>query len=128
MPQARFNHIALSVPPGSLAKHRADIERFYGGILGATVFDYGGVGNYLIISFDEGFPSQSLVLNEAQDYMQAPGFDHVGLEFETYEGLSQLARSSRKATTGLRSTSSRTARTTAMNSAPATSNIYCPCD
>jgi hypothetical protein len=90
MPQARFNHIALSLPPGSLAENRADFEKFYGGVLGANVFDYDGPGNYLIISFDEGFPSQSLVLNEAEDYMQAPGFDHVGLEFESYEQVDAI--------------------------------------
>lgn len=90
MPQARFNHIALSMPPGSLAENRADIEKFYTGVLGAKVFDYAGVGNYLIISFDEGFPSQSFVLNEAEDYMKAPGFDHIGLEFDTYEEVDQI--------------------------------------
>lgn len=90
MPQARFNHIALSVPPGSLAQNRADIEKFYGGVLGANVFDYEGVGGYLIISFDEGFPSQSLVLNEADDYLQVRGFDHIGLEFETYDQVDAI--------------------------------------
>ena len=90
MPQARFNHIALSMPPGSLAEYRADIEKFYGGVLGANVFDYEGVGGYMIVSFDEGFPSQSFVLDESEDYMQAPGFDHVGLEFETYEEVDEI--------------------------------------
>ena len=90
MPQARFNHIALSLPPGSLAEYRDGIEKFYGGVLGANVFDYDGAGNFLIISFDEGFPSQSFVLDESPDYMRAPGFDHVGLEYETYEEVDAI--------------------------------------
>lgn len=96
MPQPRFNHIALSMPPGSLAEHRADIEKFYGGVLGANVFNYEGAGNLLIVSFDEGFPSQSLVLNEAEDFMQAPGFDHIGLEYETYEEVDSIIAACRE--------------------------------
>lgn len=90
MPQVRFNHIALSMPPGSLGEHRADIEKFYGGVLGANIFDYEGVGNYLIISFDEDFPSQAIVLNEDENYMNAPGFDHIGLELQTYEEVDAI--------------------------------------
>lgn len=84
------------MPPGSLAEHRADIENFYGGVLGANVFNYEGAGNLLIVSFDEGFPSQSLVLNEAEDFMQAPGFDHIGLEYETYEEVDSIIAACRE--------------------------------
>jgi hypothetical protein len=90
MSQPRFNHIALSVPPGSLEQNRASIEKFYGGVLGAQVFNYEGVGSYLIISFDEDFPSQALVINEEEDFLQAPGFDHIGLEFETYDEVDKI--------------------------------------
>lgn len=81
----RFNHLALSVPPGELEGMRADLEKFYGGVLGAQLFDYdSGRLHYLIISFDEDFPSQSLVIGEDKNYMQSPGFDHIGLEYDTY--------------------------------------------
>ena len=87
----RFNHLALSVPPGELDGMRADLEKFYGGVLGAQLFDYtGGNLNYLIISFDEDFPSQSLVIGEDKKFMQSPGFDHIGLEYDTYEEVRDI--------------------------------------
>ena len=80
----RFNHIALTLPYGTLKANRADFENFYSGILGADVFGYGDSDSTLVISFDEGFPSQSIVLNEGADFMVAKGFDHIGLEYQTF--------------------------------------------
>ena len=87
----RFNHLALSVPPGELDGMRADLGKFYAGVLGAQLFDYTGGGlSYLIISFDEDFPIQSLVIGEDNNYMQSLGFDHIGLEYDTYEEVNDI--------------------------------------
>ena len=93
MPHARFNHIALTVPDGSLSTNREPIENFYGGILGAQVFEYGDSSQALIISFDEGFPSQSIVLNEGKHPMVARGEDHLGLEYSEFSEVDEIIRS-----------------------------------
>jgi hypothetical protein len=89
MPTMRFNHMELTLPPGSLdAQMRADIASFYGEVLGWATFDVPLLGQLTYyLSPDDG---QFILVAESDKPMQSPGFDHLGLLVETREEVDAL--------------------------------------
>ncbi|MFK7978138.1 MAG: hypothetical protein AB8C02_18540, partial [Halioglobus sp.] len=82
MPALRFNHMELTLPPGSLARDQADIQAFYLDVFGfdsleVPLFDNTG----LLLRSDEE-TSQFLLLMEQEVHLQSPGYDHLGFIFE----------------------------------------------
>jgi extradiol dioxygenase family protein len=76
----RFNHMELTFAPGTLRDSVDEIKNFYGEVFGAKVVDLPMFDGQLSfqIQLDE-FNSQFLVLVESNDYMQSPGYDHLGM-------------------------------------------------
>ena len=87
----RFNHMELTVPPGSLdAAMRRDLGAFYG-----EMFNWRGIDvelfeqtNFLLTGDDA---SQSFVLvAEAKKHMSSPGYDHLGILCDTRDDVDEL--------------------------------------
>jgi hypothetical protein len=81
MPKMRFNHMELTLPPGSMdASFREDVARFYGGVFGWSTTDIDLLGqSCLYVEVDEG---QFLLLAESEKHIRVPGYDHLGLLLE----------------------------------------------
>jgi len=84
MPTMRFNHMELTLAPGTLdATLRADIERFYGEVFGWTAMDVHIVEQDALLLTVDPEVSQFILVAESPRPMQSPGYDHLGLLLET---------------------------------------------
>jgi len=87
----RFNHMELTVEPGSLDDTaRADIAAFYGEMFNWTgrdveLFDK---RNYLLTGEDGS--QHFILLAESKRFMQAPGYDHLGILCDTRGEVDEL--------------------------------------
>ncbi|MCB1843639.1 MAG: hypothetical protein KDI09_11810 [Halioglobus sp.] len=89
MPALRFNHMELTLPPGTLARDQAQIIDFYSGVFGfdaieVPLFDASG----LLLRTDPE-TSQFLLLMEQEKHLQSPGYDHLGFLYETREEVDE---------------------------------------
>lgn len=89
MPQMRFNHMELTLPTGSLDEQmRADIQGFYGDILGWQTMDIPLLGQMTYyLAPDDG---QFILLAESEKPIQSPGYDHLGLLVDTWSDVDEL--------------------------------------
>lgn len=93
MPALRFNHMELTLPPGTLARDQEQIIAFYQDVfefdaLEVPLFDSTG----LLLRSDEE-TSQFILLMEQEKHLQSPGYDHLGFLFESREAVDEtLAR------------------------------------
>jgi hypothetical protein len=78
----RFNHMELTLARGELDdERRSDLRSFYGDVLGWNVMDLPLLGQLTyFMAPDDG---QFILLAEADEPIQSPGFDHMGLLVET---------------------------------------------
>jgi len=84
MPTMRFNHMELTLAPGTLdATLRADITTFYGEIFGWTAMDVRIVDQDALLLMVDPEVSQFILVAESPKPMQSPGYDHLGLLLET---------------------------------------------
>jgi hypothetical protein len=78
----RFNHMELTFEPGTLTDGvRAEIDAFYGDVFGWSGKDVpilGQQGHLL-----QPDPGQFILLTEYRKFMSSPGFDHLGLLYDT---------------------------------------------
>jgi hypothetical protein len=98
MSVARFNHMELTLPPGSLDGKgmRAEIARFFGEIFGWKAMDVSIVGqNALLLAADEAV-SQFILITEMENHLRAPGYDHLGLLHETRQEVDELLEKCKK--------------------------------
>jgi hypothetical protein len=89
MAQVRFNHMELTVPRGSFDEGlREELKAFYGGVLGWEMLDVQIVGgDQLLMRPDEG---QFILVAEHDRFMQAPGYDHLGLLCDTRDEVDEI--------------------------------------
>lgn len=83
MPALRFNHMELTLPPGTLARDRDAIVDFYSAVFGFDAIDvplFDSTG--LLLRTDEE-TSQFLLLMEQEEHLKSPGYDHLGFLFES---------------------------------------------
>ena len=83
MPALRFNHMELTLPPGSLSRDRDAIVAFYSEVFGfdaidVPLFDASG----LLLRTDTD-TSQFLLLMEQEKHLVSPGYDHLGFLYDT---------------------------------------------
>lgn len=83
MPALRFNHMELTLPPGSLVRDRDAIVAFYSEVFGfdaidVPLFDASG----LLLRTDTD-TSQFLLLMEQEKHLVSPGYDHLGFLYDT---------------------------------------------
>lgn len=89
MTRVRFNHMELTLPPGSFEQGlRDELKAFYGGVFGWEMLDVEIVGgSQLLMRPDDG---QFILVAEHARPMHAPGYDHLGLLCETREEVDEL--------------------------------------
>lgn len=85
MSQLRINHLELTLPPGTLAREKANLNGFYKDIFGWEGIEVPMVKldcpKYLL-RFDAE-SSQFLFLTEEADALKSTSFDHIGLVLES---------------------------------------------
>jgi hypothetical protein len=80
----RFNHMELTLAKGALdEKTRADLGRFYGELFGFEALDVPILGQLGLLLRTDAETSQFLLVTEARQPMQSPGFDHLGFLVES---------------------------------------------
>lgn len=83
MATMRFNHMEMTFPRGTLTPDfRAEIDDFYGDVFGWQGFDTEVVGQLCHILLLEG-AEQFILLAESDKPLSSPGYDHLGLLFNT---------------------------------------------
>lgn len=89
MAQIRFNHMELTVAPGTLDDTmRADLRAFYGDVLGWETMDVEIVGGkQFLMRPDDG---QFLLVAEHRKPLSAPGYDHLGFLCDTPEEVDEI--------------------------------------
>ena len=88
MSTMRFNHMELTFPKGTFTDDfRADLESFYGGVLGWNVMETQvlKMDTYLLQP-DDG---QFILLAEADKHLESPGLDHLGLLMDSREEVDE---------------------------------------
>lgn len=89
MPALRFNHMELTLPPGTLTRDREAIVTFY-----KEVFDFDAIdvplfdSSGLLLTTDPEV-SQFLLLMEQDEHLQSPGYDHLGFLLDSREEVDE---------------------------------------
>jgi len=86
MTPARFNHMELTLPLGSLDDKggvRQEIARFYGEVFGWETRDVYIVKQNALLLATDPEASQFILLTQTKAPMQSPGYDHLGLLYDT---------------------------------------------
>jgi hypothetical protein len=87
----RFNHMELTLARGALdEKTRADLKRFYAELFGFEALDVPILGQLGLLLRTDPDTSQFLLVTEAREPMQAPGFDHLGFLVESRARVDDL--------------------------------------
>lgn len=79
----RFNHMELTVPRGTLEKHRDEIKRFYGEVFGLRALDVPILKQIGLLLSTDPESSQFILVTEQTRHLESPGYDHLGFLFET---------------------------------------------
>jgi len=91
MSALRFNHMELTLARGALdAKTRADVKQFYGELFGFDAIDVPILGQLGLLLRTDAETSQFLLVTEAREPMQSPGFDHLGFLVESRPRVDEL--------------------------------------
>jgi len=93
---ARFNHMELTLPVGELDSHRQEIKDFYLDLLGWESIDVPILGQNGLLLRTDPETSQFILLTEQKKFMQSPGYDHLGLIFDTREEVDELLAKTKK--------------------------------
>jgi hypothetical protein len=81
----------LTLPKGVLdEKLRADLKQFYGDVFGFDAIDVPILGQRGLLLRTDAATSQFLLVTEAREPMQSPGFDHLGFLVESRERVDAL--------------------------------------
>ena len=88
MTRLRFNHMELTFPPGTLTdEFRAEIDSVFVDILGFRAVDAEVVGQRThILLPDDG---QFILLAEGKQWMDSPGYDHLGFLLDNREEVDE---------------------------------------
>ena len=94
---ARFNHMELTLPKGGLVAHREAIKSFYGDLFGWDALDVPILGQNGLLLRTDPETSQFILVTEQQMHIDSPGYDHLGLLYDTRAEVDVLLEKARKA-------------------------------
>ena len=80
---ARFNHMELTLPKGELESHRAEIADFYGDLFGWESLSVPILGQQGLLLRTDPETSQFILITEQTRHMVSPGYDHLGLLYDS---------------------------------------------
>jgi len=95
VPNMRFNHMEMTLARGTLDDGlRADLEAFYGGVLGWQTGPYElfGQKGQLLRPDDDQF----ILVMEVDDPVRSPSYDHLGLLVDGPEEVDELLDACRR--------------------------------
>jgi hypothetical protein len=87
---ARFNHMELTLPVGRLDADRKEIAEFYGDLFGWDSIDVPILGQLGLLLRTDPETSQFILVTEQKRHMQSPGYDHLGLLYDSREEVDAL--------------------------------------
>ena len=96
MSHVRFNHMELTLPKGALSERRADIAAFYGDLFGWEALDVPILKQTGLLLRTDPETSQFILLTEQRKHMSSPGYDHLGLLYDTRDEVDKLLEKVRK--------------------------------
>ena len=85
MPAFRMNHMELTLPMGTLEKDQDAICAFYSEVFGfeAIPLPVPAMETPALALRTDEHTSQFLLLVESDNYLQSPGYDHLGFIYES---------------------------------------------
>ena len=86
----------LTLPKGALADHRVEIATFYGDLFGWDAIDVPILKQTGLLLRTDPETSQFILLTEQRKHMSSPGYDHLGLLYETRDEVDALLEKARK--------------------------------
>ena len=92
----RFNHMELTLPKGELEKSRGEIAEFYGEVFGFESLDVPILKQIGLLLRTDPETSQFILVTEQKKHMQSPGYDHLGLLYDTRAEVDALLEKTRK--------------------------------
>jgi len=93
---ARFNHMELTLPKGGLEEHREEIKRFYGELLGWDAIDVPILGQTGLLLRTDPETSQFILVTEQNVHIDSPGYDHLGIIYDTREEVDAILEKTKK--------------------------------
>lgn len=91
MANMRLNHMELTFAEGSLtAEKKQQITDFYQELFGWNTLEIDIVGQKALLLMLDEEVSQFILLAESPKPIHSPGYDHLGLLFETREEVDKL--------------------------------------
>ena len=90
MSHPRFNHMELTLPKGALRDHRAEIAKFYGDLFAWEALDVPILNQTGLLLRTDPETSQFILLTEQHKHMSSPGYDHLGLLYDTRDEVDAL--------------------------------------
>lgn len=93
---ARFNHMELTLPVGELEARRKQIAEFYGDLFGWDAIDVPILGQLGLLLRTDPETSQFILVTEQKQSMDSPGYDHLGLLYESREEVDRLLARARQ--------------------------------
>jgi hypothetical protein len=92
----RFNHMELTLPLGTLGERRAEIAAFYGDLFGWEALDVPIVGQLGLLLRTDPETSQFVLVTEQRKAMSSPGYDHLGILYDSREEVDALLEKAKK--------------------------------
>ena len=92
----RFNHMELTLPIGELEANRKEIAHFYNDLLGWDSLDVPIMGQQGLLLRTDPDTSQFILITEQRVHIDSPGYDHLGIIYDTREEVDALLEKSKK--------------------------------
>ena len=92
----RFNHMELTLPVGGLDAARQEIKDFYGDLLGWDALDVPILGQTGLLLRTDPETSQFILVTEQKKHIESPGYDHLGVLFDTRDEVDALLEKAKK--------------------------------
>lgn len=86
----RFNHMELTLPKGRLDETRKEIAEFYGDLFGWDSLDVEILGQTGLLLRTDPETSQFILVTEQKVHIDSPGYDHLGILYDTREEVDAL--------------------------------------
>lgn len=93
---ARFNHMELTLPLGRLAETRREIAAFYQDLFGWDSLDVPILGQTGLLLRTDPDTSQFILVTEQKKHLESPGYDHLGLLYDTRAEVDLLLEKAKK--------------------------------
>ena len=92
----RFNHMELTLPIGELEANRKEIAHFYNDLFGWDSLDVPILGQSGLLLRTDPETSQFILVTEQRSHISSPGYDHLGILYDTREEVDTLLEKSKK--------------------------------